>query len=324
MKPRARHAHPRRRDRAGGHRAGTSRCIERAGARDLVGRAARRARRPSQKLRQRRSRTPLARVDQEARRSRSRGRSRRSIGARLPEHQRRRSGSISISTRTCGRSGRSPSVRAAFAGVDLDRRAREHRGSLLRHRAPGRARRGRERQGHHGARVAADRASSPSSWRARETAQARHRDPQGQHHEARPTASSSTAAATVATEYPEDRLRRADRRQRLHAARAAPAGSSTCCCSRTSTATSCPTSCAGLVGGLGVGRPARTSATGRAIFEAVHGTAPDIAGQGTWRTRWRSLLEHHDARAIWVRTSPSGAAERRAMRALARRRQARC
>ena len=37
---------------------------------------------------------------------------------------------------------------------------------------------------------------------------------------------------------------------------------------------------AGLIGGLGVAPAANIGADGRAIFEAVHGTAPDIAGQG--------------------------------------------
>jgi isocitrate dehydrogenase (NAD+) len=37
--------------------------------------------------------------------------------------------------------------------------------------------------------------------------------------------------------------------------------------------------CAGLVGGLGVA-PAGNIGTDAAIFEAVHGTAPDIAGKG--------------------------------------------
>ena len=36
--------------------------------------------------------------------------------------------------------------------------------------------------------------------------------------------------------------------------------------------------CAGLIGGLGL-TPSRNVGTGGAIFEAVHGTAPDIAGQ---------------------------------------------
>ena len=37
--------------------------------------------------------------------------------------------------------------------------------------------------------------------------------------------------------------------------------------------------CAGLVGGLGLA-PGANIGTEAAIFEAVHGTAPDIAGQG--------------------------------------------
>jgi isocitrate dehydrogenase (NAD+) len=37
---------------------------------------------------------------------------------------------------------------------------------------------------------------------------------------------------------------------------------------------------AGLVGGLGVAPAANIGNGGCAIFEAVHGTAPDIAGQG--------------------------------------------
>ena len=37
--------------------------------------------------------------------------------------------------------------------------------------------------------------------------------------------------------------------------------------------------CAGLIGGLGVA-PSGNIGEGAAIFESVHGTAPDIAGQG--------------------------------------------
>ena len=37
--------------------------------------------------------------------------------------------------------------------------------------------------------------------------------------------------------------------------------------------------CAGLVGGLGVVPAANLGANGVGVFEAVHGTAPDIAGQ---------------------------------------------
>jgi hypothetical protein len=41
----------------------------------------------------------------------------------------------------------------------------------------------------------------------------------------------------------------------------------------------CSDLCAGLVGGLGVTGSANIGMGGSAIFEAVHGTAPDIAGQ---------------------------------------------
>ena len=37
--------------------------------------------------------------------------------------------------------------------------------------------------------------------------------------------------------------------------------------------------CAGLIGGLGLTPSGNIGANGVAIFEAVHGTAPDIAGQ---------------------------------------------
>lgn len=37
--------------------------------------------------------------------------------------------------------------------------------------------------------------------------------------------------------------------------------------------------CAGLIGGLGVTPSGNIGADGVAIFESVHGTAPDIAGQ---------------------------------------------
>ena len=36
--------------------------------------------------------------------------------------------------------------------------------------------------------------------------------------------------------------------------------------------------CAGLVGGLGLTPSANVGANGLALMEAVHGTAPDIAG----------------------------------------------
>ena len=53
---------------------------------------------------------------------------------------------------------------------------------------------------------------------------------------------------------------------------------STCCCWRTTTGTWSATCAAGLVGGLGV-TPGANIGRDCAIFEAVHGSAPDIAGQ---------------------------------------------
>ncbi len=44
-------------------------------------------------------------------------------------------------------------------------------------------------------------------------------------------------------------------------------------------ATSCPTKHRGLIGGLGLA-PGANIGRNVAIFEAVHGSAPDIAGQG--------------------------------------------
>jgi len=52
-----------------------------------------------------------------------------------------------------------------------------------------------------------------------------------------------------------------------------------CCCVRISTATSSLILCAGLIGGLGLVPGANIGEKG-AVFEAVHGSAPDIAGQG--------------------------------------------
>ncbi len=43
---------------------------------------------------------------------------------------------------------------------------------------------------------------------------------------------------------------------------------------------------AGLVGGLGTA-PGANIGEKAAIFEAVHGSAPDIAGQAASPTRWR-------------------------------------
>jgi len=65
--------------------------------------------------------------------------------------------------------------------------------------------------------------------------------------------------------------------------------------------------CAGLVGGLGVVPAANLGADGVGVFEAVHGTAPDIAGQDkanpTALLLSAVLMLHHleeDAKAVRV------------------------
>ena len=76
-----------------------------------------------------------------------------------------------------------PGVHTPFHDVDLVIVRENTEDLYVGHRASGRARGGRERQGDHGARVAADRALR-LRIRAQERAQVRHRDSQGQHHEA--------------------------------------------------------------------------------------------------------------------------------------------
>ena len=78
--------------------------------------------------------------------------------------------------------------------------------------------------------------------------------------------------------------------------------------------------CAGLVGGLGVA-PGANIGKDLAIFEAVHGTAPDIAGKGLANPTALTLaavqlLEYIDAR------EPAGAHPARARRCARRRRRA--
>ena len=65
---------------------------------------------------------------------------------------------------------------------------------------------------------------------------------------------------------------------------------------------------AGLVGGLGV-VPSGNIGEGVAIFEAVHGTAPDIAGKGIANPTALLMSAHHDARSH--RRNGCGAAHRK-------------
>ncbi len=176
-------------------------------------------------------------------------------------------------------------VPSRFEGVDLVDRAREHRGPLQRARARGRSRSRREPQDHHRARLDCASPASPSSTprkhgRKRITAV----------HKANIMKLSDglflDCFREVAAGYPDDPGRRPHHRQPLHAAGDAPRDSSTCCCSRTSTATSSRISRRGWWAGSASSRE-RTSARKCAVFEAVHGSAPDIAGQGRRQSRWR-------------------------------------
>ena len=82
----------------------------------------------------------------------------------------------------------------------------------------------------------------------------------------------------VAAEYPDIDRRRLHHRRPVHEAGAAALSSSTCSSPPTSTATSSAT-CAPVSSAAWASRPAPTSAISTRIYEAVHGSAPDIAGQ---------------------------------------------
>ena len=82
----------------------------------------------------------------------------------------------------------------------------------------------------------------------------------------------------VAERYPDVGYEEIVDRHALHGARARSAALRRRSCSRTSTATSSPTCASGLVGGLGV-VPGANIGGDAAVFEAVHGSAPDIAGK---------------------------------------------
>ena len=94
--------------------------------------------------------------------------------------------------------------------------------------------------------------------------------------------------------------------------------------------------CAGLVGGLGVVPAANLGEDGVGVFEAVHGTAPDIAGQDkanpTALLLSAVLMLHHldedekaerVMKALWTRIGGRFGAHRRSRRARQRRRSSR-
>ena len=166
--------------------------------------------------------------------------------------------------------------RLALRGRRPRHRPREHRGPLRRHRAHGRARRGREHQDHHARRLGADRPLRLRLRRRQRPAQG-HGRAQGQHHEA--------VRRPVPRELP-------DGRRRLRRARSSSrtASSTTCACSssrsrscttcsscRTCTATSSATWRPGWSAASGVA-PGANIGTEAAVFEPVHGSAPKYAG----------------------------------------------
>ena len=72
--------------------------------------------------------------------------------------------------------------------------------------------------------------------------------------------------------------------------------------------------CAGLVGGLGV-VPGANIGTNAAVFEAVHGSAPDIAGKNVANPTALLLSARDDARAHRRATPPTERITRRPRRA---------
>ena len=105
-----------------------------------------------------------------------------------------------------------------------------------------------------------------------------HGRPQGQHHEARRRPVPGLLAP-CRDALPRRRVRRSHRRRGLHAAGDAPRARSTCCCCPTSTATSSRTCAPGWSAGWAWCRRPTWATDGVGVFEAVHGTAPDIAGK---------------------------------------------
>ena len=180
-----------------------------------------------------------------------------------------------------------------FEDVDLVHRAREHRGPVRRPRARGRAGRGREPEDHHRARPRRASRGSRSSTR-------------GAHGRKRVTAVHKAnimklsdglfldCVRNVSRDYPD-----IEYDERIVDA---------ACMHLVMTPEQFDVLllpnlygdivsdlCAGLVGGLGVGRQRPTSATTAAVFEAVHGSAPDIAGKNLANPMALLLSAHHDA-----------------------------
>jgi hypothetical protein len=75
--------------------------------------------------------------------------------------------------------------------------------------------------------------------------------------------------------------------------------------------------CAGLVGGLGV-VPSANMGDECAMFEAVHGTAPDIAGKGFSESHRTANEQHPDARTPGRTQQPLAALKPPSTRSIAK------
>ena len=188
-----------------------------------------------------------------------------------------------------------PAVPSRYDGVDLVivRENTEDLYAGLEHEVvPGRR---REPEDHHRGRLDPHRAASPSSTRARTS---------GKRVTAVHKANIMKMSDGLFLDCVRDgrrglsrhRLRRAHRRRGVHAAGDEPGRSSTCCCCRTCTATSCRT-CAPAWSAASAWCRRPTSAPTIGVFEAVHGSAPDIAGKGVANPTGAAALGGADAAA---------------------------
>ena len=100
----------------------------------------------------------------------------------------------------------------------------------------------------------------------------------------------------IAKTYPDIALRRPDRRQHARCSWCATRRASTCIVTMNLFGDILSDLTAGLVGGLGL-VPGANIGEGAAIFEAVHGTAPDIAGKGIANPTALMLAGGDDARS---------------------------
>ena len=139
--------------------------------------------------------------------------------------------------------------------------------------------------------------------------QARHRDSQGEHHEAERRALHSSARATSRAHVPGHRLRRADRRRGVHASRDERRKSSTSCCCRTSTATSSRISAPAWSAGSASSAPPTSATDDRRCSKRCTAARPTSPAR-TSRTRRRCcsrrllMLDHIGEAAAAAASKP--------------------